>query len=242
MQGSWASWGTDTWYLGPLADHYHYRCNLYFVPETCAYHILGLVKLFLQHFLVPNLSPNAHLKALTKELQIATVKAAGTPKGRRLIKSLAMAIKAILPCTNAEEQRLATVVVIGRPPSEDAPIVMIQRISDAPGIIQTRDLSAKQNMITTMCIHRHQTQNNTPGALPKIKQAKSVLIQPDPYPTTETQGSTRIHNTTSPMIIILSAQIPGGPTSTHHDDIARSPDHAHILHTTQTCLVYIQHM
>ncbi len=163
VQGSWASWGTDAWYLGPLADHY--RCNLYFVPETRAYRISGLAKVCQ----VPNLSPNAHLKALTKELQTATVKAAGTPKGRRLIKSLAKAIKAILTPTNVEEQRVATDVVIGSPPSDDAPIMSIQWISDAPAIMQMQDHTAKHNLITTARIHCHQTRNNTPGALPKIK-------------------------------------------------------------------------
>ena len=32
VRGSWASRGTDAWYLGPLADHY--RCNIYYVPEA----------------------------------------------------------------------------------------------------------------------------------------------------------------------------------------------------------------
>jgi hypothetical protein len=81
------------------------------------------------------------------------VTAAGTPKGHHLIKSLATAIKAILTPTNAEEQRMATNIVIGRPPSEDAPIVTIQQISDAPEIMQTRDPTAKCNLITTICIH-----------------------------------------------------------------------------------------
>ncbi len=178
MQGLWASWGPGAWYLGPLADHYW--CNLYYVPETRAYHISGPAKLFLQHCQIPNLSPNAHLKALTKELQTATVKAAGTPKGNRLIKSLATVINAILPPANTEEQRVATNIVIGRPLSEDTPIVMIQRILDAPEIMQKRDPSAKCNLITTACIHQRQTQNNTPGALPKFSPAKPALIQPEP--------------------------------------------------------------
>jgi hypothetical protein len=54
----------------------------------------GSAELFPQHCQVPNLSPNAHLKALTKELQTATATAAKTTKGCHLIKSLAMAIKA----------------------------------------------------------------------------------------------------------------------------------------------------
>ena len=33
-RGSWASRGTDAWYVSPSLDHY--RCNHYFVPETRA--------------------------------------------------------------------------------------------------------------------------------------------------------------------------------------------------------------
>jgi hypothetical protein len=159
----------------------------------------------------PKSEPNAHLKKLTKELQTATVKAARTPKERCLIKSLATAIKAILTPRNTEEQRVATTIIIGRPPNEYAPIVTIQRISDALEIMQTRDPMAKQNLITTACIHQCQTQNNTPGSLPKIARAQPALIQPDPcQTTTEKQQSTRIHNTTSPVIIIPPARIPRG--------------------------------
>ncbi len=65
------------------------------------------------------------------------------------------------------------------PPSDNAPILTIQQISDAPSITQTRDPTAKQNLITAARIHHRQTQNNTPGALPKITQAAPALIQPD---------------------------------------------------------------
>ncbi len=36
-RGSWASRGMDAFYLGPAKDHY--RCNLYYIPETKAYHV-----------------------------------------------------------------------------------------------------------------------------------------------------------------------------------------------------------
>ena len=39
VRGSWASRGTDAWSLGPSTDHY--RCNIYYVPETRAYRIRG---------------------------------------------------------------------------------------------------------------------------------------------------------------------------------------------------------
>jgi hypothetical protein len=39
LRGSWASHGTDAWYVGPLLEHY--QCNHYFVPDTRAYHVSG---------------------------------------------------------------------------------------------------------------------------------------------------------------------------------------------------------
>jgi hypothetical protein len=46
-KGSWALQGVDGWYLGPSMDHY--RCDLYYIPETWAYQILGSTELFPQH-------------------------------------------------------------------------------------------------------------------------------------------------------------------------------------------------
>ena len=141
--------------MGPLADHY--RCNLYYVPETRAYRISGSAELFPQHCQIPNLSTNAHLKALTDELQTTTTLATGTTKGRRLIKHLAKAIKSILSSQTVVEQRVDTETVRDREQSVEAPIVTIQRILDAPAIMHTRDPTAKRNLI-----NRRQTRHNTP--------------------------------------------------------------------------------
>jgi hypothetical protein len=46
-RGSWASRGVDAFYLGPEKDHY--RCNNYYIPDTCAYHVSGSTELFSQH-------------------------------------------------------------------------------------------------------------------------------------------------------------------------------------------------
>jgi hypothetical protein len=86
VRGSWASGGTDTWYLGPSKDHY--RCNLYYVPEMRAYRISGSAELFPQDCQVPNLSPKEHLRALTKELQTTAQSVKETPKGRAMIRTL----------------------------------------------------------------------------------------------------------------------------------------------------------
>jgi hypothetical protein len=234
-RGSWALRGTDARYLGPSADHY--RCNLYFVPETRAYRISGSAELFPQHCQVPNLSPNAHLKALTEEITTTTETAAGTTNGRRLIKSLARAIKAILTPPNGEEQRVANNDVIERPPSEDAPIRTIPRISEAPAIMQTRDPMAKRNLITTARIHRRQTRNNTPGALPRIRRMEPTLIQPEQPTPTKVRQSRRVINNTSPVIVgrkNTSECAVSQPKSTQRDDITGSTYRPKSLHTLDT--------
>jgi hypothetical protein len=71
VRGLWVLHRIDAWLLGALADHY--RCNLYHFPEVS------------QHCQVFNLSNMAHLKALTKVLEISTTKVAKTSKGRAFI-------------------------------------------------------------------------------------------------------------------------------------------------------------
>jgi hypothetical protein len=46
-RGSWALQGVDGWYLGPSMDHY--QCDLYYIPQTRAYQVLGSTELFPQH-------------------------------------------------------------------------------------------------------------------------------------------------------------------------------------------------
>jgi hypothetical protein len=197
--------------LGPSMDHY--RCNLYFVPETRAYRISGSAELFPQHCQVPNLSPTVHLKALTEELQNETKFAAGTPKGRRLIKSLGKAIKSILTPPNEEEQRVSNEMLRESVTEDDAPIVTIQRITEAPAIMKTRDPTAKRNLINTARIHSRTTRNNTPGALPRITRDVPACIEPEPQtPTTEKRRSTRVHKNTSDVIILPPYKMLGGGT------------------------------
>jgi len=92
--------------------------------------------------------------------------------------------------------------VIESPPSEDAPIWTIPQISEAPAIMQTRDPTAKCNLITTKGIHRRQTQNNTPGALPGITRTDPTLIRPEQPTPTKVRRSSRVINNMSPVIII----------------------------------------
>ncbi len=151
IRGSWASRGVDGWYLGPSQDHY--RCHLYYVPETRAYRVSGSTELFPQHCQLPNLTPLQHFRALTNELAAETEVAAKTPQGLMLIKKLQANITAILnpPTARVEEQRV-------RPMDKEqqqrvidqAPIITIPRISNAPPIMKTRDPTAKRNLKNTL--------------------------------------------------------------------------------------------
>jgi hypothetical protein len=141
-------------YLGPLADHY--QCNIYYIPETQAYQISGSAGLFPQHCQLPNLGNNAHLKALTKELQTSTGITLQTHKGQKLIKCLQKALNDILTPKTSVEQRVTKNIEVSPVESEEP--LPITRISDAPAIMQTCDLMAKRNLSKTKCTHWQQTQ------------------------------------------------------------------------------------
>ena len=169
----WASCSIDAWYLGPFEDHY--RCNLYYIPETQAYCILGSAKQYPQHCQVLNLSNTAHLKALTKELKTTTVIASKMHKGCTFIQRLKLAIDGILKKDMDTDQRvqMSSVKVhtgIDRP---------IQQITEVPAIMKTRDPTAKRNLVTTTRTHQWRTRNNTPGSVPAITRATSPVIPPN---------------------------------------------------------------
>ena len=199
VRGSWALRGTDAWYLGPSADHY--RCNN---------KIWGSAELFPQHCQVPKLSNNAHLKALTEELEMTTCIAAKTHKGRTLIKALGKAIKAILNPPNASEQRGNNSICEVETQRENEDIAPIPRISNTPAIMKANDLTAKRNLIKDARTHWRITQNNTPGAVPAIQRVAPVLILPDTRQAPVTRRSNRVSTTKSPVIIIPPYRMMGG--------------------------------
>ena len=159
VRGSWASRGVDGWYLGPSTDHY--RCDVYYVPETRAYRISGSTELFPQHCQLPVFTSHQHLRALTDELAAEGSKAGNTTKGRRLLTLLQSHINNVLtpppiiPLTlptmsdkqgvYADEQ---TRVI------DETPILTIPRITDAPAIMESRNPTAKRQIKTTPVIHR----------------------------------------------------------------------------------------
>ncbi len=163
-RGSWASRGVDEWYLGPSFDHY--RCDLYYISETRGYRVSGSTELFPQHCQLPDMTPHQQFQALTDELTADTDRTSTTPKGRRILLLLKDQITTLLlPPLTDEEQRVrddasreAQQRVI-----DNSPIVTVPWITDAPGIMELRNPTAKQNLKNTPRVHSRVTRNNVPG-------------------------------------------------------------------------------
>jgi hypothetical protein len=83
MRGLWASRGVDGWYLGLSMDHYW--CDIYYIPETRAYRILGSTELFPQHCQLADMTPHQHLRTLTNKLTNGATEATHTPKSKCLL-------------------------------------------------------------------------------------------------------------------------------------------------------------
>ena len=182
-RGSWASHGTDAWYLGPSLDHY--QCNHYFVPETRAYHISGSAELFPQHCQAPFLMWNENLQEVLGELRTSLQEL--PPEQRSKIVS---AIKDnldsrapttyytrtltdanhqwLLPCSDIQlnpyiptldKQR----VPIPQPPTSPLDPCMtqtpqhVQRVSDAPPIMQAPNPTQKRTLRRTPRTHMRRT-------------------------------------------------------------------------------------
>ena len=181
-RGSWASRGVDGWYLGPSQDHY--RCDIYYIPETRGYRVSGSTELFPQHCQLPDMSPHQHFRALVDELSDDTGRQSLTPKGRRILNLLRDRIIGLLaPPPTPEEQRVASeeqrvTENIRREREQqlvdDSPIISLPRITDAPGIMNSRNPTAKRTLKTTPRVHRRQTRHNTPGIV-------APPVSPPPY-------------------------------------------------------------
>jgi hypothetical protein len=165
-RGSWASQGVDRWYLGP--SHDHYRCDLYYIPETWAYWISGSTELFPQHCQVLNLTAHQHLQTLIDELAENTSMARATPKGRRLIKLLQSKINTILtpPDANATQMAEQRVGEEQQRVIDETLILTILRITNVPPIMQACNPTSKQALKNTPQIHRQVTRNNTLDGVP----------------------------------------------------------------------------
>jgi hypothetical protein len=178
-RGSWASRGVDAFYLGQAKDHY--RCNNYYIPGTCTYHISGSTKLFPQHCQLPFLTPHQHFWALTNELTEHTAHANDTTKGRRLLRLHALRVKNLLnPPPMEKEHRVAAERLAQEREAEqrlndEAHILTVPRITNAPPIMLTRNPMAKRVLKTTKRLDQRITCNNIPGIV-----LQPVVIDPVP--------------------------------------------------------------
>jgi hypothetical protein len=107
-RASWVLHGLDAWLLGPSKDHY--RCNLYYVPETKGYRVSGSADLFPQHCIAPTSTPVTHDVELSTELQDTLATLPCTARTSAVVTTLVRHIDAYVlgtvPPSSREEQRV----------------------------------------------------------------------------------------------------------------------------------------
>jgi hypothetical protein len=96
-RASWAPRSLDAWLLGPSKDHY--RCHLYYVPETTGYCVSGSADLFPQHCIAPLFSNEIHVNELSKEIQDTLTKLTRQKRTLQTIRTLAIHLDAFVSGT-----------------------------------------------------------------------------------------------------------------------------------------------
>ncbi len=91
-RASWAPHGLDAWLLGPSKDHY--RCHLYFVPETSGYRVSGSAELFPQHCVSPPYSHETHIIELASEITTTIPKLSRRARTLDTLRTLAQHLDA----------------------------------------------------------------------------------------------------------------------------------------------------
>ncbi len=102
-------------------------------------------------------------------------------------------------------------------PTVPNPQMEMQRVSNSPAIMHTRDLMAKQNLIKTKQTHQLKTHNNTPGWIPAIQHTPVVTIPasdaPPPPPRQLPWVATREQHDQPVMFTSISGKLnPLAPT------------------------------
>ena len=86
-QASWEPHGLDAWLLGPSKDHY--RCHIYYVPETTGYCVSNSVNLFPQHCIAPPFSNKTHVNESSEEIKETLTKLTQWERTLTVIRTLA---------------------------------------------------------------------------------------------------------------------------------------------------------
>jgi hypothetical protein len=178
-RASWAPQGVDTWMLGSSKDHY--QCHLYYVPELSGYCVSGSAEFFPQHCIEPTFTPVTHVKELADELKqtLATMRCKKlTLATLETLKEHANADIASNPLPQPPQpleqrvqQRLIDVATQSLSP-------ILQRVSTLPVTALANNPTAPRKLQTTKHTHKHNTQANTLGLLPRITRVN--IIKPTP--------------------------------------------------------------
>jgi hypothetical protein len=118
-----------------------------------------------------SLCPHQHLPALTNELTKGAAIPNKTTKGKQLLRMLQDCIMAMLtPLPTQNKQRVVKNInqqirEAEQRAIDEAPIITILRITNAPGIMKLRNPTNKRLLKTTPRTHRHVTRNNIPGVI-----------------------------------------------------------------------------
>ncbi len=123
LRASQAPRGLDAWLLGQSKDHY--RCHLYYVPETTGYRVSGSADLF------PQLSNKTHVNKLSKEIQDALTKLTQQKQMLTTLCTLALHLDAFLsgtplPRTPTSKQPPEELRVVSLQHTEEQRVIMFQ--------------------------------------------------------------------------------------------------------------------
>ena len=149
----------------------------------------------------------AHSKSLTKELETMTSIAAKTHKECTFIQRLKFAIDGILKA-DVDSKQGCKCQASKPTPKQPASIGRSNELLEAPAIMKTRDPTAKRNLVNMARTHQRRTHNNTPGAVPAITIATSVVIHPDIVTPLPMQKLTRLQKqSTYPTVELMQGPL-----------------------------------
>ena len=156
-RSSWGARGIDAWYCGPAQDHY--RCNIFYVPETRSYRTYGSFDFFPHHCSLPDRSPEEHSNVVHNKLIHSIMDFQKSAK-KKLLKKMADSLHKI--ATYTEKAPLQRVPVDTNTPQTS----QVQRVIQAPPITTSTNPTANAILQTQQQTHLRTTRNNNPGAVP----------------------------------------------------------------------------
>jgi hypothetical protein len=92
LRTSWGPRALDAWYCGPSMDHY--RCNIFYIPDSRSLRISGTYELYPTHCALPTMSEHEHTYTVFQEL-IRCIKPLPTPVRRTILNKIHQTINAL---------------------------------------------------------------------------------------------------------------------------------------------------